>query len=80
MPRHEIDKIREYNIQGELANQDLSFNIQMHLKKRGLVDEQFPWASRTIKVSDLKLGKEYVIESKINDLRRVAVVFKVDKY
>ena len=83
--RYEIDKIREFNIQGELANSELSFNVQMNLAKKGLIDEEFPWQSKTLKIKDIKIGKEYAVESKSpNDKesypRRLAVVFKIDKY
>lgn len=81
--RYEIGKSREYEIQGELANEKLAVNIQMNVHAKGLLlDEEYPWQTKTIAFKDLVLGKVYIIESKIlkHRYKALAVTFKVEKY
>ena len=77
--KYEIDKIREYNIQGELANSKLQLNIQTNLKDSNVIrDTDFGWKQRNIFIKDMKLGKEYIVISKRGE-NKVAVGFMLEK-
>lgn len=61
----EVDKMREYSINGELANANLMVNIQINLKEKNLTSNtKFGWKQRNLYVKDMQLGKEYFIEVK----------------
>lgn len=58
----EIDRIREFKISGEAANDDLTFDFQTNIKWKRAIDElDYEWQREKYNIKDIKLGKEYFI-------------------
>jgi|GEM_PF-2591137 len=56
----DIDVMREFIVQGELANKNLMVNIQAKLSDADVLsDDSFPWKQRNLYVKDMVFGKEY---------------------
>jgi len=73
----EVDRIREFNIKGELANANLIVNIQANLSEKSLFTfNKMGWKQRSLYLKDMKLGKEYFLSLKNN---RVQFGFKLEK-
>lgn len=78
----EVDKMREFNVSGELANSNLIVNIQTNLAEdKTLGDDKYGWKQRNLYVKDMALGVEYYLEikSKLDKNKRIYVGFKLEK-
>lgn len=75
----EVGRMREYSINGELANPNLMVNIQINLKESNLISNTlFGWKQRNLYVKNMQLGKEYFIKvNKNGDI--INVGFKLEK-
>ncbi len=78
----DIDRMREYQVSGELANSDLMVNIQAKLGESDtLVDDEYPWKQRQLYVRDMKPGHEYVLICKDKkDKNEVYIGFKLERF
>ncbi len=59
----EVDKVREFKIAGEAANESLTFDIQTNLSYKLIThDVKYEWQRIKFKIDELKLGKEYFMK------------------
>lgn len=77
----EIDKMREFNIQGEIANENLIVNIQSNISESDAIsDTKLGWKQRSLYIKSLTLGKEYLLINRKNKHTAIAVGFIVEKF
>lgn len=77
-----IDRIIEFDIEGDLANENLELNVQMDVTQKlsGRPDYKFGWKQRSIKIKDIEFGKQYYLTNKKDEKNWVAMGFKIEKY
>lgn len=76
----EIDKIREFSIKGEVANEKLIVNIQSNISESNTIsDTKFGWKQRSLYLKDFQLGKEYLLVNDKNVKFGIAIGFKLEK-
>jgi len=75
----EVDRMREFNIQGDLANSDLIVNIQVSMSESdGFVDKKFPWKQRNLYLKDMVLGQQYFVTTK-SGKEYISIGYMVEK-
>lgn len=76
----EIDKIREFSIKGEVANEKIIVNIQANISEGNTIsDIKFGWKQRSLYLKNLQLGKEYLLVNDKNVKFGIAIGFIVEK-
>ena len=78
---YNIDRIIEFDIKGDLANENLEVNVQMDVTQKltGRPDYKFGWKQRSIKIKDIEFGKQYYLVNKKDKDNWIAIGFKIEK-
>lgn len=76
---YEVDKVREFKLQGEAANADATLDFQFNLTEKRWHGEKGKWERVKIKISDLQLNKEYFFYGSITGGANHGICFKIEK-
>ncbi len=76
---YEVDKVREFTLQGEAANADATLDFQFNLTEKRWSGDKGKWERVKIKVSDLKLNKEYFFYGSLTGGANHGICFKIEK-
>lgn len=86
-----VDRSREFQIDGDLANKDLEFNIQVKISEEdGAKDDNYVWQQISLNIKDVDLEPtlEYLCRVRLEpynngnrpDLKDCYIGFKIEKY